>query len=113
MSNLIDTLGSAHSPLDRLTRALAEDLTSGKSKLEVDFREAYPVLEQHLTQRMRKRLAMERFNTAYSHKLNQAQFRKLLNAERERRKETGDVLTCTACGRPHGDHDPSDQGEIE
>jgi len=113
MGNLIDTLAGAHSPLDRLTRALAEDLSQGKSKLETDFREAYLVLEQHLTQRMRKQLAMERFNTAYNYKLNQAQFRKLLNAERERRKETGDVLICTACGRPLEGQDPTEQGESE
>ncbi|HID8535215.1 hypothetical protein D7U98_09260 [Stenotrophomonas maltophilia] len=113
MNTLTDTFAGVHSPLDRLTRALAQDLNLGKSKLETDFREAYPVLEQHLIQRMRKRAAMERFNAAYSHKLNQAQFRKLLSAERERRKETGDVVICTGCGRPLDDRDPTEQGETE
>lgn len=113
MNALADTPTGINSPLDRLQRALAQDLNLGKSKLEMDFREAYPVLEQHLIQRMRKRLVMERFNAAYSYKLTQVQFRKLLNAERERRKETGDVVVCSGCGRSV--HEPAavDQGESE
>ncbi|MGB5786940.1 MULTISPECIES: hypothetical protein [Stenotrophomonas] len=113
MNNLSDALAGTHTPLDRLQRALAQDLSLGKSKLEMDFREAYPVLEQHLIQRMRKRLAMERFNAAYGYKLNQAQFRKLLNAERERRKEAGDVVVCTGCGRSFHETATTEQGEAE
>lgn len=113
MNTLADTPAGINSPLDRLQHALAQDLNLGKSKLETDFREAYPVLEQHLIQRMRKRLVMERFNAAYSYKLTQAQFRKLLNAERERRKETGDVVICTGCGRPLDEQAATEQGEVE
>jgi hypothetical protein len=113
MSALIDTLAGIQSPLDRLQHALAQDLNLGKSKLEMDFREAYPVLEQHLVQRMRKRLVMERFNAAYSHQLTQAQFRKLLNAERERREETGNVAICTGCGRSFHEQAQAEQGETE
>lgn len=113
MNSLADALAGIHTPLDRLQHALAQDLSLGKSKLEMDFREAYPVLEQHLMQGMRKRLAMERFNAAYSHKLNQPQFRKLLNAERERRKESGDVVVCSCCGRPVQESATADQGESE
>ncbi|HEL3840446.1 TPA: hypothetical protein UMY98_000313 [Stenotrophomonas maltophilia] len=113
MISLSDALAGIHTPLDRLQHALSQDLSVGKSKLEMDFREAYPVLEQHLIQRMRKRLVMERFNAAYSYKLNQAQFRKLLNAERERRNETGDVVVCTGCGRPVHETVATGQGEAE
>ncbi|WP_295553113.1 hypothetical protein [uncultured Stenotrophomonas sp.] len=113
MNSLAETLAGIHSPLDRLQHALAQDLNLGKSKLETDFREAYPVLEHHLIQRMRKRLVMERFNAAYGYKLNQAQFRKLLNAERERREEAGDVAICTGCGRPFDEQAATDQGEDE
>lgn len=112
MNTLTDTFAGVHSPLDRLTRALAQDLNLGKSKLETDFREAYPVLEQHLIQRMRKRAAMERFNAAYSHKLNQAQFRKLLSAG-------GASKGDWRCRYLHwlraalDDRDPTEQGETE
>ncbi|MDZ5767288.1 hypothetical protein U4I38_22765, partial [Stenotrophomonas maltophilia] len=73
MNSLADVLAGIHTPLDRLQHALAQDLSLGKSKLEVDFRQAYPVLEQHLMQRTRKRLAMERFNAAYDHRSLRAQ----------------------------------------
>ncbi|HGM5526229.1 hypothetical protein [Stenotrophomonas maltophilia] len=113
MSSLTDTLAGIRTPLDRLQHALAQDLSLGKSKLEMDFRQAYPVLEQHLMQRMRKRLAMERFNAAYSYELSLAQFRKLLNAERERRQEIGEVVACSGCGRPVQEPAAADQGASE
>ncbi|MEI2260014.1 hypothetical protein OHC51_03345 [Stenotrophomonas indicatrix] len=113
MSSLTDALAGIHTPLDRLQHALAKDLSLGKSKLEMDFRQAYPVLEQHLMQRMRKRVAMECFNAAYSYELSLAQFRKLLNAERERRQEAGEVVVCSGCGRPVQEPAAADQGESE
>jgi len=47
--------------------ALAQAVTDGKNKIELDFREAYPVLKRHLGHKMRKRAVMERFNAAYKH----------------------------------------------
>lgn len=113
MSVHMDALHGSRSPLERLEMALAQALTGGKSKIELDFREAYPVLERHLGQKMRTRAAMERFNAAYKHGLNLAQFRKLLNAERELRKQTGEVLECSGCGRPIQEPAAADQGESE
>ncbi|MDA5337282.1 hypothetical protein LRM36_02510 [Stenotrophomonas maltophilia] len=113
MNSLADALAGIHTPLDRLQHALAQDLSLGKSKLETDFRQAYPVLEQYLTQRMRKRLAMERFNAAYDHQVTLPQFRKLLSAERVRRQETGDIVVCSGCGQPVLSSPAAEQGESE
>jgi len=96
---MVTNYGLNTSPLDVLERALSEQLSKGKSKLEQDFREAYPILEQHIARKMRKKLLMEQFNAAYKHQVTLVQFRKLLSAERERRKAEGDELTCTACGQ--------------
>ncbi|HEL7888373.1 hypothetical protein [Stenotrophomonas maltophilia] len=100
MSNMIEAPTEARSSLAQLERALNQRLTSGKGKLECDFREAYPLLEQYIARKMRKKALMELFNTAYEHELTLVQFRKLLNAERERRAVSGDVMICTACERP-------------
>nr|WP_180166544.1 hypothetical protein [Stenotrophomonas sp. SbOxS2]NYT99392.1 hypothetical protein [Stenotrophomonas sp. SbOxS2] len=113
MNSITDALAGIHTPLDRLQHALAQDLSLGKSKLEMDFRQAYPVLEQHLMQRLRKRMAMERFNAAYSYELSLAQFRKLLNAERVRRQETGDIVVCSGCGQPVLGSPAAEQGVSE
>ncbi|WP_313207284.1 hypothetical protein [Stenotrophomonas sp.] len=99
MSVHTDALYGTRTPLERLELTLAQALTGGKSKIELDFREAYPVLERHLSQKMRKRAAMDRFNAAYKHDLNLAQFRKLLNAERDRRRVAGEELVCENCGQ--------------
>lgn len=113
MSVHMDALHGSRSPLERLEMALAQALTDGKNKIELDFREAYPVLMRHLGQKMRKRAVMERFNAAYKHNLNLAQFRKLLNAEHERRNESGEVLACSGCGRPFHEPAAADQEASE
>ncbi|KAF1687961.1 hypothetical protein B1992_00540 [Pseudoxanthomonas broegbernensis] len=95
-----EAFAGANSPLEKLELALKLELTGDKSRLELDFREAYPVLETHLAQKRRKRTLMEQFNAAYRHDVNLVQFRKLLNAERNRRGATGDLVVCTACGQP-------------
>jgi len=99
MSEYINALSRSPSPLETLELALAKELTGGNSKIEIDFRDAYPALERNLVQKMRKRTAMNHFNAAYKHGLTLAQFRKLLNAERERRREVGDGLMCENCGQ--------------
>lgn len=100
MSSHTETWPGASNPLKELELALQQEVAGGNSKLEIDFKEAYPLFEQHLAQRMRKRKLMDQFNAAYKHELNLAQFRKLLNAERQRREASGDVLACAACRRP-------------
>lgn len=99
MSVLSNVLADVRSPLERLEQALNQDSIDGQSKLQIDFKEAYPLFEQHLVRKVRKRMLMDRFNTAYGHNLNLIQFRKLLNAERERRSESGEVMLCAACGQ--------------
>lgn len=87
------------SPLDALKYALGEQLSMGKSKLEQDFREAYPILEQHIAKKMRKKVLVDQFNAAYKHELNLIQFRKLLKEERDRRQADGDGTRCQSCDR--------------
>ncbi|MBD7954298.1 hypothetical protein H9654_08770 [Stenotrophomonas sp. Sa5BUN4] len=111
MNIISEALAGATTRLQKLELALNQELTGGKSKLEADFREAYPVLEQYLTQRMRKRAVMERFNAAYGYELVLAQFRKILNAERSRRSECGDLLACSVCNRTL--HEPAQADEEE
>ena len=113
MSVLTDSLAGINTPLERLQLGLAQATSLGKSKLEMDFREAYPVLEQYLMQRIRKRMAMDRFNAAYEHALSLPQFRKLLNAERDRRRELGDAVVCIGCGQPVQGRAEIDQGASE
>lgn len=86
------------SPLDALTHALGEQLSKGKNKLEQDFRQAYPILEQHIAKKMRKKILVEQFNAAYKHDLTLIQFRKLLKEERSRRHAEGDAARCQSCG---------------
>lgn len=85
------------SPLDALTHALSEQSTKGRGKLEQDFRQAYPILEQHIARKMRKKVLMDQFNAAFQHELNLIQFRKLLKEERARRQAEGDAARCSAC----------------
>ncbi|MEN5285914.1 hypothetical protein ABE494_08190 [Stenotrophomonas lactitubi] len=113
MNSPAEALADIHTPLDRLQQALAQDLSQGRGKLEMDFRQAYPTLEAHLRRQTRKRMAMEHFNAAYEYELSLPQFRKLLNAERERRKEAGDVVVCSSCGRPIQESVAADQGDSE
>ncbi|HDS1446458.1 TPA: hypothetical protein QEK57_004619, partial [Stenotrophomonas maltophilia] len=67
-------------------------------KLEQDFRQAYPILEQHIAKKMRKKILVEQFNAAYKHDLTLIQFRKLLKEERSRRHAEGDAARCQSCG---------------
>ncbi|MBN4936459.1 hypothetical protein JY409_00025 [Stenotrophomonas maltophilia] len=95
---MMANLGITNTPLASLEKALHEQLSKGKTKLEQDFREAYPVLEQHIAKKMRKKILVEQFNAAYKHDLNLIQFRKLLNEERARRHAEGDAARCQSCG---------------
>ncbi|WP_242876491.1 hypothetical protein [Stenotrophomonas maltophilia] len=94
---MVANFGISTSPLAVLERALSEQLSKGKSKLEQDFREAYPILEQHIARKMRKKVLMDQFNAAFQHELNLIQFRKLLKEERARRQAEGDAARCSAC----------------
>ena len=87
------------SPFALLERALNEQLSKGKSQLEREFREAYPILEQHIARKMRKKVLMDQFNAAYKHELNLIQFRKLLKEERARRQADGDAARCPSCSQ--------------
>ena len=96
--NMSEALADVASPLKKLEMALKLEETDG-GKREADFREAYPVLEQHLTRKISQRKVMVNFNSAYGHKLHMPGFRKMLKVERERRSECGEHAQCRACGQ--------------
>ncbi|HEL3236775.1 TPA: hypothetical protein ACXIGC_001170 [Stenotrophomonas maltophilia] len=99
MSNSINSalLGNKSS-LEKLKLFLEEEVKSSKNQKVIDFAEAYPVIEQHLIASIPQKLMLEKFNAAYGHKMHAPQFRKLLEAERARRNESGEVIACSLCG---------------
>lgn len=87
------------SPLEKLTLALQKKAIGGKQKKVVDFAEAYPVIEQHLGRKVPVKVVMEMFGEAYGYVIHAPRFRQMLEAERKRRAEAGDRVTCTECGQ--------------
>lgn len=98
MNAMHEALAEATTPLYRFEAALNQQSILGKGKLIVDFADAYPLLEQYIARRTRKRVLLDEFNAAFGHDVKIPQFRKLLNAERQRRSACGDVAVCSACG---------------
>lgn len=99
MSLMNEVLAGAVSPLKRLELALQQEVTSGRNKKEGDFKEAYPLIEQHLARRVSQKSLLDKFSAAYDHKLHPPRFRMMLEAERKRRSESGENAICTACGQ--------------
>ena len=89
---------NAESPFNRLEIALKKAVTRGTGKRTSDFKEAYPLIEQHLARKVSHKLLLDTFNTAYGHKLYPASFRKMLEVERGLRSGNGDQAQCSACG---------------
>ena len=95
MSEITD----ADSPLKMLEMALKQETGGSGSKRDADFREAFPLIEQYLAGKFRQKVLLDKFNTAYGHKLHPPGFRKMLVAERKRRSMDGEDVTCQACGQ--------------
>ncbi|PZP62671.1 MAG: hypothetical protein DI597_07425 [Pseudoxanthomonas spadix] len=91
---------SANTALEMLAIALQEEIASGKNKRAIDFKEAYPLIEQHLANNGSQKTACDKFNAVYGYKLHQPQFRKMLNAERMSREASGDGVRCIHCNTP-------------
>jgi hypothetical protein len=89
----------AGSPLKKLEVALQQELAGGKSKKDADFKEAYPLIEQHLARKVSQKVLLDKFNAAYGHKLHPPRFRMMLEAERRRRAESGEHAMCATCGQ--------------
>ena len=99
MSIMSEVIAGAGSPLKKLELALQQEVAGGKNKKDADFREAYPLIEQHLASKVSQKVLLGKFNAAYGHKLHPPRFRKMLEAERKRRSENGDDAMCSACGQ--------------
>jgi hypothetical protein len=99
MSFLAEVGAGNTSPLEKLELALQKKAIGGKQKKEVDFAEAYPVMEQHLGRKVPMKVVMEMFGEAYGYVIHAPRFRQMLEAERKRRAEVGDWVACTECGQ--------------
>ena len=99
MSTSEETGTGNTSPLEKLEQALQKKAVDGKQKKEADFAEAYPVMEQHLRRKVSMKVVMEMFGEAYGYVIHPPRFRQLLEAERKRRDEADDWVTCTGCGQ--------------
>ena len=100
MSLMSNALADDTNPLKKLALALPSEVVSGKGKKEADFKEAYELLEQNLTLGVSQKAVLAQFNAAYGHTVHPPRFRKMLEEERSRRAESGDVVTCPGCGQP-------------
>lgn len=94
-----DAMAGNTSPLKKLEQALQKEAVGGKLKKQADFAEAYPVIEQHLSRKVTLKVVIETFGKAYGYVIHAPRFRKLLEAERMRRAEVGDLVACTLCGQ--------------
>ncbi|WP_182657448.1 hypothetical protein [Stenotrophomonas lacuserhaii] len=99
MSVFSETVAGNPSPLKKLELALQNELVGSKHKKDTDIVEAFPTIEQHLVRKVPVKVALEMFNVAYGHKIHPPRFRKMLEDERKRRAEFGEVVACTACGQ--------------
>ncbi len=99
MSLMSNVIAGDPTPLKKLALALQSELVTGKGKKEADFKEAYELLEQNLTLGVSQKVVLARFNAAYGHTIHPPRFRKMLEEERSRRAESGDVAMCSACGQ--------------
>jgi hypothetical protein len=63
------------------------------------FSEAYEEIELHLARNASQKTILDAFNTAYDLRVSPTRFRQLMDAERKRRQEQGNVMTCPSCGQ--------------
>lgn len=89
------------SSLEKLMLALQEETTS-KQQRQIDFEEAYPALEHHLSRKVPVKVVLAKFNAVYGYGIHPPAFRKLLEAERKRRADAGKEAVCTGCGQALG-----------
>lgn len=80
-------------------QSLEQASANGRHQKHADFAEAYPTMEQHLARKVPQKTVLEKFNTAYGHGIHPPGFRKMLDEERKRRAESGEMLPCHACGK--------------
>ena len=99
MSIMNEIFADATSSLKKLELALQQEVAVGRNKKEADFKEAYPLIEQHLARKVSQKVLLDKFNAAYGHKLHPPRFRKMLEVERKRRSENDEDAMCAACGQ--------------
>lgn len=85
---------------DKLDRLLAKNKPSKRERTQNQFRDLYPRLESHLAQRKPLKDVLAAFNELTQSKVCVRTFNEMLDQERSRRNQHGDLIACTACGQP-------------
>lgn len=80
-------------------QSLETAAVGGKHQKDADFAKAFQTIELHLTRKVPQKVILAKFNEAFGHTLYPPGFRKMLDEERKRRKESGEDVTCTLCGQ--------------
>lgn len=102
----MSTMTNGYTALEIFELALQQAPIKSVNQKENDVREAYPAIVQSLARKVPQKVILEKFNEAYGYTLHPPRFRKLLEDERKRRADAGDVAVCKECGQQlHRDED--------
>ena len=102
-------------------QSLETAVVNGKHQKNADFTEAYPTMEQYMAHKVPQKVVLQKFNETYGHTLHPPGFRKMLDEERKRREENGEVVACPACGQKllsaikvtEGKNDAEEQNHVQ
>lgn len=93
---------SENTELARFMNELKAILPSSRRRNSEAFGEAYLEIEQRMAAKVPQKAILTAFNNAYGLKVSPAGFRQLLDAERVRRRASGEVPLCRSCSHPLG-----------
>ncbi len=91
---------------EKLDRLLAKTTPSKRDLTQQMFLSLYPKLEEYLTQGRLLKEVLAAFNKLAEANICQRTFRDMLDKERKRHAEIGDVPCCPNCSRPLVLHAP-------
>ncbi|MGS1015209.1 hypothetical protein ACVCL0_03420 [Rhodanobacter sp. UC4450_H17] len=94
---------SENEEFERFIGELQAIQPSSRRRNSEAFGEAFEEIEHRLAAKVPQKSILAAFNNAYDLKVSPAGFRLLLEAERERRRVSGQVVVCRSCNRPLGD----------
>jgi hypothetical protein len=94
---------SENEEFERFVSELQAIQPSSRRRNSEAFGEAYEEIERRLAAKVPQKSILAAFNNAYDLKVSPAGFRLLLEAERERRRMSGQMAVCRSCNRPLGE----------
>ncbi len=96
---------SEREEFERFISELQAIQPSSRRRNSEAFGEAFEEIEHRLAAKVPQKSILAAFNNAYDLKVSPAGFRLLLEAERERRRVSGQVAVCRSCNHPLGGDD--------